>query len=161
MSSFDVVSRVDHQEIKNAVNQTMKEIKGRFDFKGSKSTVEKTDAGILVAGDDEFKMGQVIDVLKQKLVRREVPVRAVHFGNVEPGSGKTVRCLATIQEGIPTDKAKEIVKFVKKLGLKIQSQIMGDQLRISGKKKDDLQSVIQSLKGHDFGIDMKYVNYRD
>ena len=161
MPSFDVVSKVDHQEIKNAIQQALKEIAGRFDFKGIKATIEKTEDGIALLSDDEFKLKQTIDVLNQKLVRREVPLRAVHYGKVELGSGKTVHCTATIQEGIPSDEAKEIVKFVKKLGIKVQSQIMGDQVRVTGKKRDDLQAVIQELKGHDFGIDMKFLNFRE
>ena len=161
MPSFDVVSTIDHQEIKNAIEQTMKEIRGRFDFKGVNATVEKTADGILVTTEDEFKFKQVKAVLDEKLVRREVPLKAIHFGKIVPGSGKTVHCTATIQEGIPTDKAKEVVKFVKKLGIKVQSQIMGDQVRVTGKKRDDLQNVIAKLKEHDFDIHMKYTNFRD
>lgn len=161
MPTFDVVSTVDHQEVKNAVQQTMKEIRGRYDFKGSNAVVEKTDEGIKLTAEDDFKVKQVKDVLDQKLVRRGVPIRAIQYGKIEPGSGKTVRCLATIQEGISQDKAKEVVKFLKKTGLKIQSQIMGDQVRVTGKKRDDLQDAIAKLKEHDFGIDMKMTNFRD
>ena len=161
MPSFDVVSTVDHQEIKNAIEQTMKEIRGRFDFKGVNAKIEKTNDGVLVTTEDEFKFKQVKTVLDEKLVRRGVPLKAVQFGKTELGSGKTVHCTATIQEGIPTDKGKEVVKFVKKLGVKVQSQIMGDQVRITGKKRDHLQDVIAQLKEHDFGIDMKFVNFRD
>lgn len=161
MPSFDVVSEVDHQEIKNAVVMTMKEIKGRFDFRGSNSTVEKTNDGLFIVSDDDFKIKQVRDVLDQMLTRRQVPVRAVQYGKIELGSGKMVKCLATIQEGIPQDKAKEVVKFMKKTGLKVQCQIMGEQVRISGKKRDILQEAIAALKEHDFGIDMKYINFRD
>jgi uncharacterized protein YajQ (UPF0234 family) len=161
MPTFDVVSKVDHQEVKNAIQQATKEIAGRFDFKGARLTIEKTEDGISLLGEDEFKLKQAIDVLNQKFVRREVPLRAIHYGKVEPGSGKSVRCLAKIQEGIPTDEARAVVAYVKKTGLKVQCQIMGDQVRVSGKKRDDLQAVIQALKGHDFGIDMKFTNFRD
>jgi hypothetical protein len=161
MPSFDIVSTIDHQEIKNAIEQTLKEIRGRFDFKGVKATIEKTEDGILVVTEDEFKFKQVKAVLDEKLVRRQVPLKAVQFGKIELGSGKTIRCLAEIQEGIPQEKAKDVVKFIKKLGIKVQSQIMGDQVRVTGKKRDDLQATIAKLKEEDFGIHMKYTNFRD
>ena len=162
-SSFDITSATDLAEIQNACNQTMLEIRQRFDFKGSKSQVEidmKT-AEIKILADDAHKLNSVIDILQAKLVKRKISIKALDYGNVEAASGDTVRQTITIQQGIPQEKGKEIVKHIKNLGLKkMQAQIMDDQVRVTGKDKDDLQSVIASLNQKDFGVDMTFTNYR-
>ena len=163
MPSFDVVSKVDLQEVRNAVNQANKEIRGRYDFKGSQSKVDLLDEGIWLHSEDDFKLKAVETVLKEKLVRRKITLRAISFGKVESAGLKAVKQLATIQQGISEEKAKEIVKLVKKMGLKVQSQIMGDQVRITGKKRDHLQQTIANLKElqDKLDIDMRFVNFRD
>ena len=162
-SSFDITSATDLAEIQNACNQTMLEIRQRFDFKGSKSQVEidmKT-AEIKILADDAHKLNSVIDILQAKLVKRKISIKALDYGNVEAASGDTVRQTIKIQQGIPQEKGKEIVKHIKTLGLKkMQAQIMDDQVRVTGKDKDDLQSVIASLNQKDFGVDMTFTNYR-
>ena len=162
-SSFDITSETDLSEVQNACNQTMLEIRQRFDFKGSKSQVEidmKT-AEIKILADDAHKLNSVIDIIQGKLVKRKISIKALDYGNVEAASGDTVRQSIKIQQGIPQEKGKEIVKHIKTLGLKkMQAQIMDDQVRVTGKDKDDLQSVIESLKQKDFGIDMTFTNYR-
>ena len=162
-SSFDITSETDLAEVQNACNQTMLEIRQRFDFKGSKSQVEidmKT-AEIKILADDAHKLKSVIDIIQGKLVKRKISIKALDYGNVEAASGDTVRQSIKIQQGIPQEKGKEIVKHIKTLGLKkMQAQIMDDQVRVTGKDKDDLQSVIESLKQKDFGIDMTFTNYR-
>ena len=162
-SSFDITSETDLAEVQNACNQTMLEIRQRFDFKGSKSQVEidmKT-AEIKILADDAHKLKSVIDIIQGKLVKRKISIKALDYGNVEAASGDTVRQNIKIQQGIPQEKGKEIVKHIKTLGLKkMQAQIMDDQVRVTGKDKDDLQSVIASLKQKDFDIDMTFTNYR-
>ena len=162
-SSFDITSETDLAEVQNACNQTMLEIRQRFDFKGSKSQVEidiKT-AEIKILADDAHKLKSVIDIIQGKLVKRKISIKALDYGNVETASGDTVRQSIKIQQGIPQEKGKDIVKHIKTLGLKkMQAQIMDDQVRVTGKDKDDLQSVIESLKQKDFGIDMTFTNYR-
>ena len=162
-SSFDITSETDLAEVQNACNQTMLEIRQRFDFKGSKSQVEidmKT-AEIKILADDAHKLKSVIDIIQGKLVKRKISIKALDYGNVETASGDTVRQSIKIQQGIPQEKGKDIVKHIKTLGLKkMQAQIMDDQVRVTGKDKDDLQSVIASLKQKDFGIDMTFTNYR-
>ena len=162
-SSFDIVSTTDMAEVQNACNQTMLEIRQRFDFKGSKSDLvldlKKFQATILA--DDGNKLKSVIDILQSKLIKRKVSIKALDYGNIEPASGDTVRQIITIQQGIPQDKGKEVIKFIKSIGLKkMQSQIEDDKIRVTGKDKDDLQTVIAKLKDKDFGIDMSFTNYR-
>ena len=161
--SFDITSETNLAEVQNACNQSMLEIRQRFDFKGSKSQVEidiKT-AEVKIISDDNHKLNSVVEILKGKLVKRKVSIKALEYGNVEASSGDTVRQSIMIQQGIPQDKAKEIVKEIKSMGLKkVQAQIMDDQVRVTGKDKDDLQSVIAGLKKKDFGIDMAFTNYR-
>ena len=161
--SFDITSATNLAEVQNACNQSMLEIRQRFDFKGSKSQVEidmKT-AEVKIISDDNHKLNSVVDILKGKLVKRKVSIKALEYGNIEAASGDTVRQNIKIQQGIPQEKGKEIVKHIKSMGLKkVQAQIMDDQLRITGKDKDDLQSVIAGLKKKDFGIDMAFTNYR-
>lgn len=159
-SSFDIVSSVNLQEVKNAIAQATKEIQTRFDLKGSGSSVELQGEEIALASSDEFKLKAVRDVLEERLVKRGVPLKALSYGAVDQALGATVRQRITLQKGIPSDKAREIVKLIKGAKLKVQAAIQGDQLRVSGKNKDDLQGVIRLLKGTDLGIDMQFTNYR-
>ncbi len=160
--SFDIVSNVDLQEVKNAINQAMMEIRQRFDFKGSKSEIsldEKVPALNLIS-DDEHKMKSVVDILESKLIKRKVSLKALSYGHVEPAAGGTVRQTIQLQQGIPQEKGKEIVKAIKGMKIKVQGQVMDDQVRVSGKNRDDLQAVIAELKEKDFGIAMSFTNYR-
>ena len=161
-NSFDIVSKIEMQEIKNAIDQALKEVSQRFDFKGSKSdvTLEEKNNEIIVSSDDEYKLKSLIDILQAKLVKRGISLKALTYGKIESALGSTVRQSIKLQQGIPSEKAKEIVKAIKETRLKVQAQIQGDQLRVSGKNRDDLQSVIKLLRDSDFGIDMQYVNYR-
>ena len=159
-SSFDVVSSVDLQEVKNAIGQAMKEIVTRFDLKGTNSSIELQGEEILITSGDESKMKAVRDVLEERLVKRNVPLKALTFGDVEKALGQTARQKVTLQQGIPSDKAREIVKVIKQTKLKVQAAIQGDQVRVSGKNKDDLQSVMQLLRQTDLGIDMQFTNRR-
>ncbi|MBF0540131.1 MAG: YajQ family cyclic di-GMP-binding protein [Nitrospirae bacterium] len=160
--SFDVVSKVDMQEVGNAVVQTMKEISQRFDFKGSKSNIDldKGKNELNIVSDDDYKLKSVIDILESKLIKRKVPLNALSFGKIEPAHLGTVKQHVTVQQGVPTEKAKEMVKEIKNTKLKVQAEIMSDQLRVRAKKKDDLQSVMNLLKGKDFGIHIDFVNLR-
>jgi uncharacterized protein YajQ (UPF0234 family) len=159
-SSFDVVSSVDLQEVKNAIAQAMKEIVTRFDLKGTGSDVSLAGEEIVLASSDEFKLKAVRDVLEGRLVKRSVPLKALSYGTLEKALGGTTRQKVALQKGIPTEKAREIVKLIKGSKLKVQAAIQGDQVRVTGKNKDDLQSVIQLLKQTDLGIDMQFRNYR-
>lgn len=159
-NSFDIVSQVDRAEIVNAINQTMKEVRQRFDFKGSKAEVALEEKDLLLTAEDETKLRNMNDILQQKLVRRGVPLKALEYGNVEPAAGGTVRQRAVIQQGIPQEKAKEIVKLIKDSKAKVQASIQGDLVRVSGKDRDTLQQVITTLKAKDFGINMQFTNYR-
>ncbi len=159
-SSFDVVSKVDMQEVKNAISQAMKEITTRFDLKGSGSSIELQGEEIVIASGDESKMKAVREVLEERLVKRNVPLAALTFGEVEKALGQTARQKVTLQQGIPSDKAREAVKLIKGSKLKVQAAIQGDQIRVSGKNKDDLQAVMQLLKSSNLGIDMQFTNRR-
>ena len=161
-NSFDVVSKVEMQEVKNAVDQTLKEIQQRFDFKGTKTalTLNEKDAELTLLSDDEYKLKSVVDILRTKLIKRQVSVKAFNFGTVEPALGGTVRQVAKIQNGLTTEKAKEIAQAVRDSKLKVQTQIQGDQLRVQSKSRDELQAVIGLLKTKDFGVDLQYINYR-
>ena len=161
-NSFDVVSQVDMQEVKNAVDQTLKEIRQRFDFKGSQSdlTLKEKEKELVVVSDDEYKLKTVLDILKAKCVKRQVSLKALNYGKVEQALGGTVRQGISIQSGIIDDKARAIVKKIKERKFKAQTQIQGDQIRVQGKDKDELQAVIAFLKAEDFGIDLQFVNYR-
>ena len=160
--SFDIVSNVDLQEVKNAVNQAIMEIRQRFDFKGSKSeiTLDEKVPAINLVSDDEHKMKSVVDILEGKLIKRKVSLKALSYGSVEPAGGNTVRQAIQLQQGIPQEKGKEIVKAVKGMKIKVQGQVMDDQVRVTGKSRDDLQAVIAELKEKDFGIAMSFTNYR-
>jgi cyclic-di-GMP-binding protein len=159
-SSFDVVSSVDLQEVKNAISQAMKEITTRFDLKGTNSDVALTGEEIVVSSSDEFKLKAVRDVLEERLVKRSVPLKALTYGSIEKALGGTTRQKVALQKGIPSEKAREIVKLIKGTKLKVQASIQGDQVRVSGKNRDDLQAVIRTLKATDLGIDMQFTNYR-
>jgi hypothetical protein len=159
-NSFDVVSKINMAEVTNAVTQAMKEIGQRFDFKGSKSDITQEKDALVIVSDDEFKLKSVIDILQGKLVKRGVPIRNVSYGKVEAALAGTVRQRLTLQQGIPTEKAKEIVKTIKDTKIKVQTSIQADQVRVSGKDRDNLQTVIQVLKGKDFGIELQFDNYR-
>jgi uncharacterized protein YajQ (UPF0234 family) len=159
-SSFDIVSSVDLQEVKNAIAQAMKEITTRFDLKGTASEVSLQGEELVITSNDEFKLKAVNDILETRLVKRAVPLKALTYGAVEKALGGTVRQTISLQKGIPTDKAREIVKLIKGTKLKVQASIQGDQLRVTGKSKDDLQAVMQTLRGNDLGIDMQFKNYR-
>lgn len=160
--SFDIVSNVDLQEVKNAVNQATMEIRQRFDFKGSKSeiTLDEKIPALNLVSDDEHKMKSVVDILESKLIKRQVSLKALSYGTVEPAGGNTVRQTIQLQQGIPQEKGKEIVKAVKGMKVKVQGQVMDDQVRVTGKNRDDLQEVIAELKEKDFGIAMSFTNYR-
>lgn len=160
-NSFDIVSKIDMAEVTNAVAQSMKEIGQRFDFKGSKSNITQEKDALIVVSDDEFKLKSVIDILQSKLVKRGVPIKNVSYGKVETALAGTVRQRLTLQQGIPTDKAKEIVKAIKDSKIKVQASIQADQVRVSGKSRDDLQAVIQLLKGREFSIELQFDNYRN
>ena len=160
--SFDITTGCDLQEVDNAVNQTMKEINQRYDFKGVKIGIDfKRDEGKLVlTAPDDYKLKASWEILQSKMVRRQVPLKNLKEGSVEPAGGATVRQEITLQQGIPTDKAKEIVKAIKDAKLKVQASIQADQVRVSGKSRDDLQAVIALLKGKEFGIELQFTNYR-
>jgi len=159
-SSFDVVSSVDLQEVKNAIAQATKELVTRYDLKGTGSEVSLQGEELLLISSDEFKLKAVRDVLEGRLVKRNVPLKALTYEKVEQALGGTVRQKVSLQKGIPTDKAREIVKAIKETKIKVQASIQGDQVRVTGKNRDDLQTVIQMLKARDFGIDMQFTNYR-
>jgi uncharacterized protein YajQ (UPF0234 family) len=160
-NTFDIVSQIDHAEVVNAVNQALKEVNTRFDFKGSKSDIElEGHEAIVLTSDDEYKLKSLNDILQTKLVKRGVPLKGLTYGRVESALGGTVRQRIALQQGIPQEKAKEIVKFIKDTKLKAQSSIQSDAVRVTGRDRDILQEVIAALREHDFGIDMQFTNYR-
>jgi uncharacterized protein YajQ (UPF0234 family) len=160
-NSFDIVSKVDLQEVSNAIQNALKEVHTRFDLKDSKSEIvlEGKDA-IILSSADEYKLKAVNDILQSKLVKRGVPIKALTYAAVEAAAGSRARQKITMQQGIPTEKAKEIVRIIKDSKKKVQASIQGDSVRVSGKDRDTLQDVIALLKGRDFGIDMQFTNYR-
>jgi cyclic-di-GMP-binding protein len=159
-SSFDVVSKVDLQEVRNAIAQAMKEISTRFDLKGTGSDVSLGEDELVLVSSDEYKLKAVRDVLEGRLVKRNVPLKALDWGKPEEALSGTVRQRVTMQKGIPTEKAREIVKLIKQTKLKVQASIQGEQVRVAGKSRDDLQSVMKLLRESDLGIDMQFTNYR-
>jgi uncharacterized protein YajQ (UPF0234 family) len=161
MPSFDIVSKVDMQEVDNAVNQATKEIGQRFDFKGSKCRIDRDAEGLKVLADDEYKLKAVLDVLQSKFIKRKVSLKALQYGKVEPASGGTVRQHIGIQQGISKEKGREVVDALKKSKLKVQAQIMEDQVRVSGKSRDELQQAIALMKEKDIGLDLQFINYRE
>jgi uncharacterized protein YajQ (UPF0234 family) len=161
MPSFDIVSQVDRQEVKNAVEQTNKEITNRFDFKGSDARVEQSELSLTVYADDEFKLGQVLDVLRARLAKRNVDVRALEPGAVEKISGDKVKRPITVKVGVPQEKAKHMQKLIKDSKLKVAASIQGDAVRVSGAKKDDLQAAIQLVKKTVVDLPLQFINFRD
>ena len=159
-ASFDIVSRIDRQELDNALNQARKEIENRFDFRHSKTSIESDEKKITLVSDDELKMRNVVDVLQSKAVKRGVDVKAFEFGAVEPAAGSTVRQVVTLRAGIPKDQSKVLVEKIKALKLKVNAQYQDEQIRVSGKNKDDLQKVIAALRALDFDLPLQFVNYR-
>ncbi len=162
MPSFDVVSEVDQQEIRNAVDQAARELANRYDFKGTNSSIELGEDEIKMATASEDRLTALRTLLEEKLVKRQVSLKAVDYGKVEEASGATVRQVAALVAGISSDKARELNKFIKALGMKgVQSQTQGEQLRVTAKKRDDLQGVITALKAEDFGVPLQFNNFRD
>jgi len=161
-NTFDIVSKIDLAEVNNAIQQAMKEIVQRYDLKNSHSDIQlnEKDHKIVMASQDEFKLKAVNDVLEQKLVKRKVPLKGLSFGPIIPAAGSTVRQEITLQQGVPIEKAREIVKVIKDSKKKVQASIQGDFVRVSGRDRDSLQDVIAMLRGQDFGIDMQFTNYR-
>lgn len=161
MPSFDIVSEVDKQEVRNAVEQSNKEVTNRFDFKGSDARIEQSDYALTIYADDEFKLSQVIDIMSTKLVKRGVDLKCLDYGKLEKVTGNKVKQLVTIKVGIESDLAKRIVKLVKDSKLKVQASIQGDAVRISGAKKDLLQETIALVRKTDWGFPLQYQNFRD
>ncbi len=162
-ASFDVSTGADLQEVDNAVNQALKEITQRYDFKGTHCTIEfdRDKAEIRLAADDEFRMDALVDVLQSRMIKRGVPIKNMKVGDIIQGTGQSVRRVVTLTQGIPQDVAKKIIKTIKESGLKkTQSTIQGDEIRVTGPSRDDLQAVIALLKGEDFGIELRFGNYR-
>ncbi|GGE72382.1 YajQ family cyclic di-GMP-binding protein [Priestia taiwanensis] len=159
-SSFDIVSKVDLPEVRNALNAAMKEIKTRYDFKGSKSDLKLEDEVIVLISDDEFKLDQLKDVLINKLIKREVPTKNLDYGKIEGASGGTVRQRAKLIQGIDKDNAKKINNIIKDLKLKVKSQIQDDQIRVTGKSRDDLQQIIAAVRKADLTVDVQFMNFR-
>ncbi|MFC5472084.1 YajQ family cyclic di-GMP-binding protein [Cohnella suwonensis] len=158
--SFDVVSKVDFQEVNNAVTQAMKEIETRFDFKGSKSSIKVEGEQLVVASDDDYKLKSVVDILQTKLIKRGVPILNMDYGKIEPASGGTVRQTIKMRQGIDQENAKKMNVLIRDSKLKVKSQIQGDQLRVTGKSKDDLQEVMALLRGAGLPLELQFSNYR-
>ena len=161
-NTFDIVSKIEMPEVVNAIQQTMKEVQTRYDLKDSKSSIElnEKEHKLTLASSDEFKLRAVTEVLQGKLVKRKVPLKAFEYGAIQPAAGSSVRQEVKLQQGIPIEKAREIVRVIKDSKKKVQASIQGDLVRVSGKDRDALQDIIQLLRGHDFGIDMQFTNYR-
>ncbi len=160
-NTFDIVSNIEHTEVVNSINQALKEVQTRFDFKGSKSNIEtEGEEAIILTSDDDYKLKSLNDILQSKFVKRGVPLKGLTYGKIEQALGGTVRQRITLQQGIPQEKAKEIVKFIKDTKLKVQVSIQGDLVRVAGKDRDILQEVIAALRTQDFDIDMQFTNYR-
>jgi hypothetical protein len=160
--TFDIVSKVDLQEVSNAVQQAVKEISQRFDFKGSKSSIDlsKEKAEITLVADDDYKLKSLTEILKAKLVKRNVSLKTLNFGNLEKAAGDTLRQLVSLQQGLSPERAKDITKLIKETKLKVQTEIQKDQVRVRAKKIDDLQALIKMLKEKDFDFHIEFINYR-
>jgi uncharacterized protein YajQ (UPF0234 family) len=162
MPSFDVVSKVNLQEMDNAINTAAKEVGQRYDFRGTNTTIERTPEGILLRTTDEPHANAALQVLRERMAKRNVSQRCLDVGAAEPAAGRTVRLLITIKQGIETDNAKRLVKLLKESKqLKVQGSIQGDEVRVTGKNRDDLQAAIALLRREDFGVDLQFVNFRD
>ena len=161
MPAFDVVCRVDLQEVDNAVNQTLREVGQRFDFRNTPTEVRREETALHLRSADDYKVRALAEILKEKLAKRQVPLKALQIGAVEPGPAGSAKQRIDLQQGIPIEKAREIVKLVKDAKLKVQVAIQGDQVRVTGKKRDDLQAVMKLLREKDFGIATQFTNFRD
>ena len=161
MPSFDVVSKLDLQEVDNAVNQARKELATRYDFRGSKSRIDWDKEKINIVADDDFKMRQLVDILKEKAVRRGIDARALDVGKAEEGLGGLMKCEIKLKQGVPTETARQIVKAIKDSKTKVQAQIQEDQVRVSGKKRDDLQEAIALIKSNGYDLPLQFVNFRE
>jgi cyclic-di-GMP-binding protein len=159
-SSFDVVSKVDLAEVKNAIQQAMREVEGRFDFKNSVSSIELEGEVLKLHSDDEYRLKALTDILQGKLFKRGVSLKSLEYGKVEPAARATVRQEVKLKQGLDTDTARQVAKLIKDSGKKVTTQIQGDQVRVTAKSKDDLQAVIQLLKGADLPVDLQFTNYR-
>ena len=159
-NSFDIVSKIDLAEVDNAINQTRKEVATRYDLKGSNCSLERQERQVVLTAEDKFKVRSVDEIFRQKLAKRGVPLKGLVFSEPLLAAGCQFRQTVDIQEGIPVEKAREMVRTIKELKLRVQASIQGDQLRVKGSKKDDLQAVIGTLKEMDFGIDVQFTNYR-
>lgn len=159
-SSFDIVSKVDMQELTNAIQQAEREIETRFDFKGSKSSIAIEKEELVVCSDDDYKLKAVIEILLAKMIKRGVPIKNLDYGKIEPASGSTVRQRIKLRTGIDQDASKKINILIRDSKLKVKSQIQGDQIRVTGKSRDDLQAVIAMLRGADLPVELQFVNYR-
>ncbi|WP_028402559.1 YajQ family cyclic di-GMP-binding protein [Ectobacillus panaciterrae] len=159
-SSFDIVSKVEMPEVTNAVSLALKEIQTRYDFKGSKSNISLEKEELILVSDDEYKLGQLKDVLISKLVKRGIPIKNMDYGKIENASGGTVRQRASLKQGIDRDNAKKINNIIKDLKLKVKSQVQDDQVRVTGKNRDDLQAVIAAVRQADLSVDVQFINYR-
>ncbi len=159
-NSFDIVSKTDYAEVTNAINQTTKEVSQRFDFKGSSAAIELNGKDLIMSAEDETKLRNMNDIFQSKCVKRGISIKALDYQKIEPAAGSSVRQTVKIQQGIPTDKAKEVVRFIKDEKFKVQPSIQGETVRVTSKDRDTLQEVIAALKAKDFGIDMQFDNYR-
>lgn len=159
-NSFDIVSKVDLSEVTNAIHTALKEIENRFDFKGSKSSISLDKEEIVLVSDDEFKLGQVKDILIGKLVKRDVPIKNLDYAKIEPAAGGTVRQRVKLVQGIDKENAKRITAIIKDAGLKVKTQIQDDQLRVTGKSRDELQMIIAAIRKADLPLDVQFINYR-
>ncbi len=161
MHSFDIVCKVEMHEVNNAIDQAKKQLVARYDFKGSKSSITlNTDNSITLIADNDYKLKSLTDILKEKLEKRGIPLKALNFGKIENAVGGTVRQVVTFQSGIPIEKAREIVKFIKGLKLKVQAQIQEDKVRVSGQKIDDLQTIIKEIKDQNYDFAVQFINYK-
>ncbi|HPQ81846.1 MAG TPA: YajQ family cyclic di-GMP-binding protein [bacterium] len=161
MPSFDIVSKIDMQEVENAVNQARKELSTRYDFRGSKSRIDWDKEKINLVADDEFKMRQLVDMLKEKAVRRSIDARALDVGKSEEGLGGLMKCEIKLKQGVPVETAREMIKEIKASKMKVQAQIQDDQLRVTGKKRDDLQEAIALIKSKSYDLPLQFINFRE
>ncbi|MBH0329176.1 MULTISPECIES: YajQ family cyclic di-GMP-binding protein [Brevibacillus] len=159
-SSFDIVSKVELAEVNNAIQTALKEIENRFDFKGSKSSISLEKEELVLVSDDDFKLSQVKDILLGKLVKRDVPIKNLDYGKIEPAAGGTVRQRVKLVQGIDKDNAKKINSIIKDTGLKVKTQIQDDQIRVTGKSKDELQQIINAIRKADLPLEVQFINYR-
>jgi len=158
--SFDIVSKADMMEVKNAIDQAQKELHNRYDLKGTKCDIEAEKEDITLIADDEFRMDQLKDIVFSKMIKRGIDARQIEWGKLEPGAGISVKCKLTLKQGIAQDKAKALIKQIKDKGLKVQAQIQGDEIRVSSKSKDDLQKAITFVKGLDLDYPVDFINFR-